>query len=96
MAAPIPEDKLPDDKLADIKAAIFRGRKIEAIRLHRECTGMGLAESKDAVETLEANLRSTSPHEFAAAATASGRGCLGVVLALCTTVVAIAVWLVAR
>ena len=91
MAAPIPEDKL-----ADIKAAIFRGHKIQAIRLHREFTGMGLAESKDAVEKLESDLRSTSPHEFAAGATASGRGCLGVLLALCGAVVVIAVWLVAR
>jgi ribosomal protein L7/L12 len=29
------------------------GRKIEAIKRHRELTGLGLAEAKDAVEEIE-------------------------------------------
>lgn len=35
---------------ADVQAALDAGRKIEAIRLLREQTGMGLAEAKAAVE----------------------------------------------
>lgn len=35
---------------ADVIAAAQRGEKIEAIKLLRERTGIGLAEAKDAVE----------------------------------------------
>jgi hypothetical protein len=38
--------ELPDD----VRAALARGDKIEAIKRLREATGMGLHESKDAVE----------------------------------------------
>ncbi|WP_447750279.1 ribosomal protein L7/L12 [Sphingopyxis fribergensis] len=43
-----------DDQILDL---IRRGRKIEAIKRMRELTGMGLAESKDAVEAIERTLR---------------------------------------
>jgi ribosomal protein L7/L12 len=36
---------------------IQAGQKIEAIKLYRELTGVGLAEAKDAVERLEATYR---------------------------------------
>ena len=36
-----------------IVSAISSGQKIEAIKLYREATGLGLAESKDAVEAME-------------------------------------------
>ena len=49
--APFPPEKSPE-----LHALIFRGRKIEAIKLHREHTGLGLKEAKDAVEALEATL----------------------------------------
>lgn len=42
---------------AAILELIRRGRKIEAIKRMRELTGMGLAESKDAVEAIERTLR---------------------------------------
>jgi hypothetical protein len=35
----------------DVRAALDRGQKIEAIKLMRERTGLGLKEAKDAVET---------------------------------------------
>jgi ribosomal protein L7/L12 len=56
---------LSDEIVQQIQAAVFAGQKIEAIRLHRTATGMGLKESKDFVEALEARLRSLSPGEFA-------------------------------
>ena len=37
----------------DLERLISAGRKIEAIKLVRERTGLGLKESKDAVERLE-------------------------------------------
>lgn len=39
----------------EIESAIAAGRKIEAIKLLREATGMGLQESKEAVEAMERN-----------------------------------------
>ena len=38
----------------EIKDLLASGRKIEAIKRYREETGTGLAEAKDAVESLEA------------------------------------------
>lgn len=44
-----------------IKAALFAGNKIQAIKLYREQTGLGLKEAKDAVEKLETELHLSSP-----------------------------------
>ncbi|GAA6140642.1 ribosomal protein L7/L12 [Hydrogenophaga sp. 5NK40-0174] len=38
----------------EVKAALDRGNKIEAIKLLREATGLGLKEAKDAVDQIEA------------------------------------------
>ena len=73
------DNAIPEEKLAVIKEAIFRGEKISAIKLYREATGLGLAEAKEAVERLEAGLRSSSPFDFRKE---QSRGCLGIVLIL--------------
>ena len=57
---------LSDENAAEIQSAIFAGRKIEAIRLHRNATGMGLKESKDFIVAVEAELRRTAPDKFTA------------------------------
>lgn len=57
----------PEDQAAAIKAALFAGNKIEAIKLYREQTKLGLAEAKAAVEKLEAELCQSSPESFTAA-----------------------------
>ena len=72
---------IPEDKLAAIKQLLFQGRKIEAIKLHREITGAGLAESKSAVDELEKDLREKSQENFTP--TTDRRGCLGLVVLLC-------------
>ena len=64
-----------DEKLIAIRAALYNGRKIEAIKIYRRCAGVGLYEAKQAVEALEAELRATSPEKFARPA---GKGCFGV------------------
>ena len=38
---------------SDVQAALRAGHRIDAIRLMREATGMGLKEAKDAVEAFE-------------------------------------------
>lgn len=50
MPSPIP----PED-ITRIRLAIRDGNKIEAIKLLREATGLGLAEAKDAIENFERN-----------------------------------------
>jgi len=59
-------------QLEQVKQAIFAGRKIEAIKIHRDATASGLKESKEAVEQLEAELRKTEAHRFAKSAAKSG------------------------
>jgi large subunit ribosomal protein L7/L12 len=54
-AEPAPPVRLPSDRLAvlgsaEVRAALAAGNKIEAIKLVRESTGLGLKESKDLVE----------------------------------------------
>lgn len=41
------------DPLQAVREQVGRGNKIEAIRLYREATGVGLKEAKDAVEAME-------------------------------------------
>ncbi len=72
----------------------FSGRKIEAIKIHRESTGLGLAQSKAAVEELEKELRATAPEKFAPSI--ERRGCLGVLLVFCTLTAMVALWMVVK
>jgi hypothetical protein len=57
--------------------ALYAGRKIEAIKIHREVTGAGLRESKDFIDALEAQLRIESPQRFSGP---SKRGCAGMIV----------------
>jgi len=43
----------PDSLTADVLQQVRAGRKIEAIKLYRQATGLGLKEAKDAVEAIE-------------------------------------------
>lgn len=47
---------LTDAQRNQIIETIHRGAKIEAIKVYREATGVGLKEAKDAVEAIEAGL----------------------------------------
>ncbi len=68
---------IPDNKLAEIKSLLLSGNKIAAIKLHRELTGLGLAESKRVIDRLEAEMRSTIPEQFTKPV---GKGCVSVAL----------------
>ncbi|MFI1620942.1 ribosomal protein L7/L12 [Streptomyces lydicus] len=39
-----------DPRMAEIDELLTRGKKIQAIKVHRELTGSGLVEAKEAVE----------------------------------------------
>ncbi|MEO7678349.1 MAG: hypothetical protein ABIV39_16450 [Verrucomicrobiota bacterium] len=62
------ETSIPENTLEGIKAALFRGEKIKAVKLYRENTNVGLAEAKAAVEKLEDELRGATPEKFAVSA----------------------------
>lgn len=69
---------LPDDEFErDLLELVKSGQKIEAIKHHRERTGLGLKESKDAVEALAARY-GVAPHKSGCA----GVLVLGVMIAL--------------
>ncbi len=57
---------------ADVLTLASRGKKIEAIKLYREATGVGLKEAKEAVEALMSEQGIDSP----------GSGCASVLLAV--------------
>lgn len=57
---------LDETTLQRIRSAILSGRKIEAVRLYRGATQLGLAEAKDAADRIEKELRITSPEKFTA------------------------------
>jgi ribosomal protein L7/L12 len=62
---------------AAINEAIFAGKKIEAIKLYREQTKVGLAEAKREVEEIEKQLRASVPGLFTTPP--AGQGCLSAV-----------------
>jgi ribosomal protein L7/L12 len=80
------------ENLAPVEEALFRGKKILAIKRYRQCTDAALAEAKMAVERLERELRFKSPEKFIA--TEPDEGCLGmVVLLIVVALVGTCVWL---
>lgn len=68
---------LNQTQLEAIAQALRSGNKIEAIKLHREATGLGLKEAKTEIESIEEGLRTKYPEDFPAKKPA-GQGCFGV------------------
>lgn len=90
----MPVSPLSDAQLNAIADALRAGQKIEAIKLHRTATGLGLKESKDEIEAIEADLRAKFPDQFPARA--QGKGCLGLVAVLLVTGASAASWWLVR
>jgi Ribosomal protein L7/L12 C-terminal domain len=78
---------IPQDRIQAINAAIFAGRKIEAIRLYRAATKIGLKEAKEFVEALEAQLRQESPELFTAPPAAGCARAAALLFALSASVI---------
>jgi hypothetical protein len=70
----MPVELSPEQREA-FAEALYAGRKIDAIKQLRELSGLGLKESKDIVEHLEAELRAAHPERFTNTRTKSS-GCL--------------------
>ncbi len=79
-----PQD-ITDETWAQIESSLRGGRKIEAIKILRDETGLGLKEAKDLVESHEAGLRDQFPDRFASKAS----GCGGAAAALLLLVLSV-------
>lgn len=49
------------DPYAEVRASLAQGMKIQAIKLYREITGVGLKEAKEAVEAMQSQPVSAQP-----------------------------------
>ncbi len=58
------KSNISEDKLKEVHDFLFYGKKIQAIKVYKEATGLGLKDSKTAVETIEKKLRDERPEEF--------------------------------
>lgn len=54
-------NELSQEDTTRLTGLIFAGQKIEAIKVYKEITGMGLRESKEFIDNLEAQLREENP-----------------------------------
>jgi Ribosomal protein L7/L12 C-terminal domain len=77
---------LPASADAEVRALIRERRKIAAIKLVREHTGLGLKEAKDQVDALERELRLADPG--ATGPSASG----GLIVGAAVCILAILAW----
>jgi hypothetical protein len=84
------ERPLPDAALAEIRALLQEGRRIEAIKVIRWHTGLGLKEAKDKAESIERELG------IPPAQGPSGIGCLGVLIVIALIAWFAYRWLIAR
>jgi len=53
--------------MSALRELIAQERKIEAIKLYRELTGLGLKEAKDAVDALESSMGTSPPERIGSA-----------------------------
>ncbi|MCA8996642.1 MAG: ribosomal protein L7/L12 [Planctomycetaceae bacterium] len=77
-------ESVTDKDQERIFEALYAGKKIEAIKIYRECTGKGLKDAKDFIDALHSRLRDETPEKFSES---SGVGCGTGVLLLCGVVI---------
>lgn len=80
---------LPNEIIDAVRQALFRGNKIEAIKLYREATGLGLTESKEFIDALEAELPRRSP---VMPSSVLGEGCSSI-FAVVAVAIPLAAWM---
>jgi Ribosomal protein L7/L12 C-terminal domain len=85
---------ISDEAMNALTDALLHGRKIEAIKIYREFTGLGLKESKDEIEAIEAGLREKFPDKFPAAS--KGKGCSGIAVVFVVVVAVAVYWFLQR
>jgi len=56
--------EIPEEVIRQLAAALEDGNKIEALKIYRSATGLGLKESKEEVERLHADLHAKDPERY--------------------------------
>ena len=56
---------IPEQIMQQIESALYAGNTLAAVKLYHDSTGIGLVESKRAIEEHEGELRLKSPERFA-------------------------------
>ena len=84
-------DEISEETKQQIAEAIFTENKILAIKLYREASGQGLAEAKEFIESLTAELRESSPDKFKPLSSSAGCGSSTV---FCLVLVGTVTWFV--
>lgn len=81
------DSPLTDEDRSQIIDALIAGKKIEAIRLYRAASGLGLKESKEYIDNLIRELSKEHPGIIKAN---EGSGCAGALVALLAAALAAA------
>lgn len=71
--------ELTDEQIGQVSDALAAGRKVEAIKLYREFTGLGLLEAKEFIDELIPKLKEQDSEKYAGLPDKSA-GCASVVL----------------
>ena len=72
---------LSQEHIDEISNALAKGSKIEAIKIYREVSGLGLKEAKEFIDELIPKLTEQDPERFAKLAP-SGTGCSTAVIVI--------------
>ena len=83
-----PPQLTPEQRQA-FAEALYAGRRIDAIKQLRELSGLGLKESKDFMDKLEAELRTVHPERFPVK---SSKGSCAVVLLIILVVTGVVIY----
>ena len=57
-------EDLPPETFTQLAEALEKGRMIDAIKIYRDATGLDLKQSKDAIDSLYAELQKQDPDRF--------------------------------
>lgn len=81
------EDEISAEVMNEIMDCIYKGKKIEAIKLYIDARSVRLKQGKDFIETLTAELREQHPDKFQIP---ERTGCMGVLIFLAGSVALVA------
>ncbi|MCE9619200.1 MAG: ribosomal protein L7/L12 [Planctomycetes bacterium] len=96
MVNPPTPRELSGDQLSAIKDDLFHGKKIAAIKKHREATGSNLKDAKMFVDQLESELRAASPELFVVQPASAGCGAFIISIFVIAAVVMVVLWLLKK
>jgi ribosomal protein L7/L12 len=80
------------EQMEAIGSALASGRKIEAIKIYRDATGLGLKEAKEFIDALIPKLREQDPEKYTKLS--QGSGCASVILLCMGVTTASIVWII--